>query len=386
MTNREIKVLHLSHTDIKSDSRILKEMNCLNKNALFHLYGIGVNLNEGNVTGEECRNLKIDSVNLLSKKMVLIPRFLRHLLTIVEMIFRFFVRGAKYHPDVIHSHDVVALPVAVLIKIFTRSKLIYDAHELESDRNGLTANLSKWTLFAEKRLWSFIDYFITVSPSIKQWYIDKLGKKSTEVILNSPIIGEPPDQDQFYSNNYLREKYGINESEKIFIYVGILSSGRGVNTFVEIFSSIENGNIVFLGYGELESFIKDAAKMHKRVHFHEAVKHSEVVNIVKSADVGICLIENVSLSDYFSLPNKLFEYAFANVKVLASDFPDISEVVSKYNLGSCCQLDFNSIHKAVMEFAIDENPQKNNLEGLYELSWQSQEQKLKKLYKRVLEL
>ena len=37
----------------------------------------------------------------------------------------------------------------------------------------------------------------------------------------------------------------------------------------------------------------------------------KLTNLIKEADVGLCLVENVSLSDYYCLPNKLFEYAFA---------------------------------------------------------------------------
>ena len=48
----------------------------------------------------------------------------------------------------------------------------------------------------------------------------------------------------------------------------------------------------------------------------------------------MCLIQNVSLSDYYCLPNKLFEYCFAEIPVLASNFPDISQTVEKYDLSS----------------------------------------------------
>jgi len=90
------------------------------------------------------------------------------------------------------------------------------------------------------------------------------------------------------------------------------------------------------------------------------------------------------LSDYYCLPNKLFEYCFAEIPVLASNFPDISETVEKYNLGKCTELDSDNIYKAIKEFEdMDELP-RINAQDLYELSWGAQEEKLIKLYGRLI--
>jgi hypothetical protein len=68
---------------------------------------------------------------------------------------------------------------------------------------------------------------------------------------------------------------------------------------------------------------------------------------VRNADYGLCLVENASLSDYYCLPNKLFEYCFAGVPVLASDFPEIRRLVEQYSLGVCCDPDPGSIRAAL---------------------------------------
>ncbi len=84
------------------------------------------------------------------------------------------------------------------------------------------------------------------------------------------------------------------------------------------------------------------------------------------------------------MPNKLFEYAFSQIPVLASNFPDISEVVKQYNLGICSELTSEDIYKSIKEFEdIEEFPIINSDE-LYELSWGAQETKLIQLYEKLI--
>ncbi|PID47293.1 MAG: hypothetical protein CR967_05175 [Proteobacteria bacterium] len=108
-----------------------------------------------------------------------------------------------------------------------------------------------------------------------------------------------------------------------------------------------------------------------------------MVQIAKSADVGLCLIENVSLSDYYCLPNKLFEYAFANIPILASNFPDISNAVARYNLGITSDLDVQSVYESIKKMEDLKELPKINTNLLHELSWETQEKKLIELYKYV---
>ena len=100
-----------------------------------------------------------------------------HSLSVVEMSFKFLLKKAyKYSPDVIHCHDISVLPFGVILKVLKGSKLIYDAHELESEKNGLTGKLSFLTRVVE-RLRLFINSLIVVSPSIGKWYGENIEKK-----------------------------------------------------------------------------------------------------------------------------------------------------------------------------------------------------------------
>lgn len=371
------KILHLSHTEIPHDSRILKEMDSACKNG-YKVYGIGIKLDES--TKPIVNNkLKITTLNLLSKKLKLLPDPIRHLLTFSEFFIKSVSKSIKLQPDLIHCNDTLVLPIGVFIKLFSKSKLVYDAHELESDRNGLSRLLGKSTLQVEKRLWKFIDGLIVVSPSIEKWYLENIGDKESTIVFNSPIFDRLPIQ----KSDYLRKKFAIPNDSKVFIYIGILGAGRGLDLIIESFKNVKDAHVVFLGYGEYSSKIKGLEKDHSNIHLHEAVEHNKVVEIASSADVGLCLIENVSLSDYYCLPNKLFEYVFGGIPVLASNFPDIRHVIEKYKLGVCVDLDAKSIQNGINAFTSGDfiyNPKHSDLS---ELSWDTQEQNLINLYERI---
>lgn len=369
------KILHLTHTEIPSDSRILKEMESAYNNG-YEVHGIGIKLNE-TTKQMNSKNLHITTLKLFSKKLSFFPDPIRHLLTFAEFLTKSVSASIKLKPEIIHCNDTLVLPIGVFIKLFTRSKLVYDAHELESDRNGLSKFLSKLTLLLEKTNWHFIDGLIVVSPSIQKWYIDNIGYKKSTIVLNSPVFESLPN----VKSTYLRDKFSIPKDDKIFIYIGILGTGRGIDLILESFKNVDNAHVVFLGYGDYFERLAELEKLHSNIHLHDAVEHHKVVEIASSADVGLCLIENVSLSDYYCLPNKLFEYIFGGLPVLASNFPDISYVVEKYSLGVCVDLDTKSIKEGIDSFASGSSSFNIEQHNLSDLSWQKQESNLISLYK-----
>jgi glycosyltransferase involved in cell wall biosynthesis len=376
----KLKILHISHTDIRVDSRILKELEAISSIESSEVIGFGIDdgLKKKFVGGF---SFNIISFRLRSKNFKFLPKSVRHLFNYLEALFLMLIPGIRLKPKIVHCHDTLFLPIGVLIKIFCGSKLIYDAHELESLKNGLTKFLSKATLFIEKISWKFVDVLVTVSPSIVDWYSEHLGSKRSILVLNSPKF--KVEALNASSDNYLRDKFHIPINEKIFIYLGIICKGRGVDLYLDVFQSNDvRSHIVFIGFGDDVSKIEAASKICNKIHYHPSVPHQEVVRISKTADVGLAMIEAVSLSDYYCLPNKLFEYAFSGLYVLASDFPDMKKVVTEYELGMCCSLELEELKRAVIEIGTKEL-QKTKA-NLYPLSWQYQEEVLLSEYNHLL--
>lgn len=372
------QILHITHTDVTSDSRILKEI-CSLSDAGYEVSSLGVMMSEEAPRSDFSSGLKITQIRLGSRGFTFLPRSLMHVFSLFELVAKMLLSAIRQKPDLIHCHDVLVLPLGVIVKFITRAKLIYDAHELESDRNGLSKFDGFLTLHFERLLWKFVDALIVVSPSIDAWYQNKFGPKLSLVVLNSPLISTKTPCE----SDYLRKRFSIPLGQKIFIYVGGLAPGRGIELISQTFvhPSIAS-HLVFLGYGDSTDDLKQLAMRHFNIHVHDAVPHADVVSIVQSADFGLCMIENVSLSDYYCLPNKIFEYCFAGIPVLASDFPDIRAVLSKYRIGKCSSLNPEAFHGAV--HLLETSGEKFEFTDLTPLSWQEQERKLIGLYKGLL--
>ena len=273
----------------------------------------------------------------------------------------------------------------MLLKAVTGAKLVYDAHELESNRNGLSVGLGKLVLKLERSLWRYIDGLIVVSPSIEAWYHKMIGTKLSCIVMNAPMADQNNEDVHKHDIGYLRYRFSIPHDKQVFIYVGILGSGRGIELIVEAFKDERvDSHLVFLGYGEMAKGLQAISEDHVNIHLHPAVPHEDVIGIVSTADWGLCLVEDVSLSDFYCLPNKLFEYAFSGIQVLASNFPDITKTVDDYSLGVTTDLTKEALISALTSIQKNSSPYSFDRERLRPLSWEFQEQKLIEFYDQVL--
>jgi glycosyltransferase involved in cell wall biosynthesis len=252
-----MNVLHLTHTDLRYDSRILKELEAIVEGTTCKVKALGVFSDENSAYSNRPLNADIRNISLFTKKLKRFPRVVAYSSLLIELLLRFFFSSIKFKPDVIHCHDAMVLPVGFLLKFFNGGTLIYDAHELESDKGGQSRALAIATLLIEKVCWGSIDYFISVSNSIIDWYNNHFNPKPAIVIMNSPILKQKVvEYKEKYPKDYFRTEFKIPTGSLVFVYVGLFSKGRSIETLVDVFSDYSiNSHIVFVGYGELEEYI-----------------------------------------------------------------------------------------------------------------------------------
>ena len=366
------KFVHITHGVVRGDSRVIKSVLASSRAGIST---VGVGFGDDFIGNVE--KAFIIETSLFSRRFQFVPRLFRHFLAGFQMYWTIFRILRRCKPDVVQCHDPWVLGAARLVRLLHKFRIIYDAHELESLRNGISRFNSAIVRIVERGSWPKINQLIVVSDSIGKWYSQRHGS-DFQVIYNAPVV------QKVSGCVSLRSKYLVPSSARIFIYVGGFERGRCIETLLDVFSddSVDD-HLVLVGYGSLSKLIDSKAAINPNIHVHERVEHMRLVDTIASADVGLCMIENISLSDYFCLPNKLFEYAFAGLPVLASDFPDISRLVGSRCLGQVCDPSFSAIKAAVTSpsewLSAGTNP---DLDGL---SWREQEARLQTIYRQVLQ-
>lgn len=369
--------LHIYQSSFKYESRILKETKSIASSGVVDKVIIAA-IWESGLEEYEKLDKKIEVWRIPLKTRILpggaLVKAFQHIELTFKILSRFRKAGIKY----VQCHSLSTLPIAVLFKIFARSKIVYDAHELETEKGkrGIRQITSK---LLERLLIHYTDSIIVVSDSIAEWYKNQYGLQKVNVIKNFP-------HEQNYSierTNILKETFNLQDDDVLYIYQGALSNGRSIKILLDAFSKIDKKkHVVFMGYGDLEGIIKKYENNFSNIHFHPAVKPGDVTSYARSADVGICLIENVCLSYYFSLPNKLFEYVVSGLPVIASDFPDMGKIIDEHECGWKVPVSEKALIDLIEDLSIEEieEKRKNALKCKGNFVWDREKDKLVQIY------
>ena len=228
-----------------------------------------------------------------------------------------------------NCHSLAVLPLSAVVKCWKRCVLVYEPHELETETIGLRGLRQRLMRCVEKALIGWSDAVCVVNKSIADRYVVSYGLSKAWVIRNVPY---KTDSDPI-RKGHLRKAIGILPNAFLFLYQGLLAPGRGIGLLINVFSKLPNLHLVLMGHGEMESEVRAASEENENIHFMPSVPPEQVKNYTVDADVGLALIENVCLNNYFSLPNKLFEYAACGVPVIVSNFPEVGRFVGAYDCG-----------------------------------------------------
>jgi len=322
------KIVHLVLNDFVNDSRIIKE--CEVAVALgfeVHVFAIKT---DTTLSNEILNGVNIHRINLRTKKLS--KKRIIQLIKYLEFYWKIKREVSKLSDlKIIHVNDLGPLPIAKAIKRNNNNiKILYDAHEHETEANGVSGFRKKITKFMEARYIKHADQVITVSNSIAEDYKKLYSIEKPKVILNAPKYRE----DTSVKPNLLRRKFNLNSNDFIYIYQGALTSGRGIDMILKAFQNIDNNShVIFMGNGTKSKDIIKYSKNYPNIHYLEAVPQKELLNYTMSADIGLCIIEPICKSYEMCLPNKFFEYNMANIPVIINKLIEIEPIIEKYNSG-----------------------------------------------------
>lgn len=377
-----MKNIHITLTDFRNESRLLKEITSLDNEHIFDEFLVvalgAVDLEE---IEQKASNFKVERLNLWSRGLPKSAPF--QIIKFLEFMLRSFTALYIEKPTVINIHTLALLPLGVFSKWFLKSKLVYDAHELETEKNGLSGIRQKLSKLIERFFIRKCDLVIVVGDNIADWYAQEYKIERPLVVKNAPF--RKPQK----KNNLFREELGIRDEQKILLYQGGLMRGRGVHLVLDAFKKRRDDGIVavFMGYGELEELVKSAQQQGNNIYFFPAVSPSVVLDYTASADVGISYIENTCLSYFYCMPNKLFEYAMAGLPILVSNMKDMADAAKESGFGAVInEPTSDAINKAIDELLMKDLDEMSCAAYQFasDNAWEVQQVVMLKGYRRML--
>ncbi len=278
--------------------------------------------------------------------------------------------------SIIFAEDIYTLPFAVIFGKLKRARVFYDSRELYGYLAGLKGKKVKqgfWRL-VEKLFIKKVDHIITTGKLDSEFLIKKYNVSEPILLRNLPRYLKTEQE------NNLKSILDIEKNRKILLYQGIIHQGRGLLPVFNILKQLKKCVFVILGDGEFTDFYRTKVKnlnIEDQVIFAGKINQDELLSYTKTADIGLSIIENLSFSYYYALPNKLFEYIMAEIPVVVSNLPQMKEIVEKYEVGKVVNIDSpKSLIAAIQQLTEDENLYKKLKENCrvasQELNWENE--------------
>jgi len=359
------KIIFTVTTDLTYDQRMARICSVLSEN------GYQVTL-----TGRRKRNslpLKKQSY----KQVRLNCFFEKGFLFYKEYTIRLFFHLLFKKTDIISAADIDSALPGLLISKVRSKKFVFDAHEY------FTEVIELQNRPFVKKVWTMVESFVikrtqfayTVSEGLKKIFLEKYGR-DFEVIRNVPVLEEHQE---------------VEKKEKYIVYAGAVNEGRGLEELMEVWPDVD-AKLYICGDGDvLEGLKEKALKMglNERVFFLGYKQPEEFRKIIQGAYVGVLLLRKQSLSYYYSLANKFFDYMHAGVPQLTIDFPEYRTLNEKYEVAVLCNLEKEQIKQGLKKLLEDnvyyEKLKQNTAVASKELNWQNESRKLLNFYRKVSE-
>ncbi len=240
----------------------------------------------------------------------------------LKIFFYLLFKKADYYMAI----DLDTLLACKTASLFKRVPIIFDSHEYfpevpEVVNRPLVKKI--WTII-ENLIVPSVWAAITVSEGVAGIYKKIYGKEFI-LVRNIPSA----------NNDSVHEVRDVSESPIVY-YQGALNIGRGLEESIKAMKYLPNYIFNIVGGGDIENELKELTKklnLEDRVNFIGVIPYNELENYASKADIGLCLLRNLGLNYYHSLPNRLFDYPKMGLPILATAFPDIKSFIDEYKTG-----------------------------------------------------
>jgi glycosyltransferase involved in cell wall biosynthesis len=288
--------------------------------------------------------------------------------------------------DVIHCHDLNTLWQGSMLSEDLLAKLIYDSHEIFNEMAGRNKLDRIVGYRMEKQLFRKVDYVVTVNSYLRDYLFERNGEKPSILIQNIPLVNE---QQMSKTEVPATWNYNFGQDDVILLYQGGFSPYRGLELIIQSMEKLpKNYKLVLIGSGVLKDELEELVRtlnLSEKVFFHDQVPSDELIYYTRQAHIGLVMYEKVSKNNYYSTPNKIFEYIQAGIPAVSSNHPGKSVIIDEYKTGVLAEETVDGIVKGINEVVNNYRYyQQNCLNAGKVLTWEDESKKLIELYKGLV--
>lgn len=389
---RPLRVLMVVATSVASDTRVLREAQCLVDGG-YKLEIVGRNIPADFVppkgitvhSASGGQGLRPPAMGSLTTKRL--PPYLRAIRWFLlpqhrARSFRAWADSAygiatTLDFDVVHAHDFTALALGSRLSHEHKVPLIYDSHEWWLGRQRqyrATPITDRREAKLERKLAGKAVAVITVGESIAELMRTKRGFADVFVVRNSfPTSGDT-------SKKIISPPRGI-------IYAGRIDAYRELEVTIAAASEISIP-ITWMGDHDNQWATNHVVRARKvGIEVLPSQPISAVTTAMQNAGLAFVTHSNLFESHRLAMPNKLFHAVHAGVPMIATDVTELGRIVRQYDIGELYKPgDAQSMVSAINKAIARHSELLLNVRAAQpELSWERDAQVLREVYRNALE-
>ena len=277
-----------------------------------------------------------------------------------------------------------AIDLDTIMPVFFAGKLknktlVYDAHEYFSQQKEIITRPKVY------KIWHFIENVFV--PKFKNGYtvcfsisktFEELYKIKYEVIMNITSIK-------------ILNKIST-KNEKLILYQGAVNEARGLEFLIPAMKNVD-GILHIYGDGNFMAQLKTIVHKHclgNKVFIKGKVSPEELHEITSKYYIGLNLVENIGLNQYYSLANKFFDYMHAGIPQVSMNFPEYKRINDQFEIAVLIDnLEESEISNAINALLTDDVKYntlvQNCAEAKLVYNWENESKKLIQFYKNIFE-
>lgn len=285
----------------------------------------------------------------------------------------FYLLFSKY--DLYGAIDLDTILPNKLVSKLKSKQFVFDSHEYFTEVIEIQNKpfiKSVWNRIGKLCLSSSTKAY-TVSQSYANVFKELYGT-SFEVIRNVPP----------FKTLYNTEKF----DRFTFVYIGAVNEGRGIEESIAAIEGLD-ADLLICGDGDLLHKLKSNIPVNQKnqVRFTGYLTPDKLEKEAAKCHVGLLILKSESLSYYYSLANKFFDYIHADIPQIVIDFPEYKELINQYEVGVLTDISVASIKSKMNNLLGDIKEYDSLIKSIKTakkvFSWEHEEERLVKFYDRL---